>query len=65
MGDMYRIDLSNLPDTERKKYEEFIDKVSEDLFFTNQVGIFDSFWTGQESIYDIIKLPEGCSIKKI
>lgn len=64
MGDLYRVNLSNLPNSERKKYKQQINQVSEDIFDSNQPGEIIVFWTDPKNISEILNLPTGCTITK-
>lgn len=64
MGDMYRIDLSNLPTDEREKAKNMLESAGEVFLVANQPYVFDILWTDAGNISEILKLPEKCSIKK-
>ena len=51
MGDMYRIDLSNLPAGEREKTKSMLEYADEVFLVANQPYVFDVLWTLFQSIY--------------
>ncbi len=65
MGDMYRIDLSNLPAGEREKTKSMLEYADEVFLVDNQPYVFDVLWTGSSDISETLKLPGKCNIKKL
>lgn len=65
MGDMYRIDLSNLPAGEREKTKSMLEYADEVFLVANQPYVFDVLWTDSSDISEALKLPGKCNIKKL
>ncbi|MFG6329270.1 MAG: hypothetical protein K1W06_07345 [Lachnospiraceae bacterium] len=65
MGDMYRIDLSNLTISERKKVQNMLEYADEVFWDANQPYIFDVLWMDSSNISETLKLPSKCNVKKI
>ena len=65
MGDMYRIDLSNLPAGEREKTKSMLEYADEVFLVANQPYVIDVLWTDSNDISETLKLPGKCNIKKL